>query len=391
MFEHLSTPAVLVDSERLERNIEQAQGRASAAGVRLRPHIKTHRTVEIAQRQLAAGAVGITCAKPSEAAVFVAAGFQDVRLAYPIVGSHRLEQLIDLSQRARVSFCVDSVEAARAASEAFQSAGKTAAVMLKIDCGYGRAGWRWDDGDLPEAATTIAALDAIRVEGVLTHAGQAYTPATAEQDPKDVLAEHALNERDRAQQAARVIGAVLGCEPGSLETSVGSTPTFWSFVADPAAVDPVTEVRPGNYVFHDLTQVDLGAATLDQCALSVLATVVTVRSNQGRLHALIDAGKKTLTSDRRAGQEGYGLVLDEERLRREGTVRARPDWKLHALSEEHGWLDAPLDARIAIGDRLRVLVNHACVVVSTQRVLIEVVRDTVVGSIDVSASGCSTT
>ncbi len=389
MFEEIPTPAVLVDYDRLKRNLSAAQERAKGAGVNLRPHIKTHRTVDIAGRQLGFGACGITCAKPSEAAVFVDAGFEDIRVAYPIAGRHRLERLLELSQRAHVSFCVDSFEAARAASVAFKNSHRSAGVLLKVDCGYGRAGWRWDDIAFAQTAQAIGELEAIEVKGVLTHAGQAYTMAGEGESKQAVLAQYARDERDRAQHAAALVGEALERERGALEVSIGSTPTFWSFEADRAATFPVTELRPGNYVFHDLTQVDLGAAKLDDCALTVLATVVSVRQRDGRTHALIDAGKKTLTSDRRAGQEGYGLVLDSTSLAREGVIQAKNGWQIHALSEEHGWLDAPEDAGLSIGDRLRVLVNHSCVVASTQRALVEISKDVVVGSIEVSAGGCS--
>ena len=397
MFPEVATPAVLLDRPRLERNLSAAQARATGAAVQLRPHVKTHRSVEIAQRQLAAGASGITCAKPSEAQVFVDAGFEDVRVAYPVAGAHHLDRLIDLSRRARISFCVDSIESARLVSVAFCDAGLRAQVLTKIDCGYGRAGWRWDDAELADAARALRDLQGLQVVGVLTHAGQAYQPGDAGVSTAETLMQHAIDERDRTEQAATLVGDVLGSGPDSLEVSVGSTPTFWSF--EPGSEMPgqrpaqrVTELRPGNYVFHDLTQVDLGACDLDHCALSVLATVVSVRrrgGSPGRIHALIDAGKKTFTSDQRVAQQGFGLVLDQQSWEQTGRLAGRSDWRLHTLSEEHGWLDLPADADLRVGDRVRVVMNHACVVASTQAQLVETNGHQVVGMIELSARGCS--
>ena len=395
MFDQLATPVVLVDSFRLSRNIESAQQRAEKASVKLRPHIKTHRSLEIARRQLAAGAVGITCAKPSEAEVFIDGGFDDIRIAYPMAGRHRLERLAALSQKATVSFCVDSLAGASQVSAVFAQAGAVARVLLKVDCGYGRAGWRWDDEALGRRAAQIAELPHVVILGVLTHAGQAYAGAGDGVRAEDVLASHARDERDRTQQAAATVSDALGRAAGELEVSIGSTPTFWHFEPSSDVPFPVSEVRPGNYVFHDLTQVDLGAATIDQNALSVLVTVVSVRERSGdssSLHALIDAGKKTFTSDRRVTQETYGAVLDVPT--REGAeamekLTVKEGYCLHTVSEEHGWLEAPRGSGLVVGQRLRLLVNHSCVVASTQRELYEVAGNQVVGAIEVSAGGCS--
>lgn len=374
-FADVPTPAVLIEDEVVEANLTRAAERARTLGVALRPHIKTHRCVELAQRQAALGAQGITCAKPGEAEVFADAGFQDIRLAYPVIGDDKHARLITLAERAAVSFCVDTLEGARQVAATWLAAGRRARVLIKIDCGYGRAGIRWDDDDLGSFATELGRLEGLDVLGVLTHAGQAYDGAQAGEDPKALLRRHARHEVERTERAGTVVQSALRRE-APFEVSIGSTPTFWfvetaseqrgSLDATGAGdASAVTEVRPGNYVFHDLTQVALGAADLADCALSVLATVVSRRERDGALHLLIDAGKKTLTSDQRVGQSGFGRVYASA-VRDGRAPELVADVEIVALSEEHGWLRAPANAPWQVGDRLRVAPNHSCVVASTQ-------------------------
>lgn len=384
----IPTPAVLIERPVLERNLKRAAERAEALGVALRPHIKTHRSVELARRQVGLGAQGITCAKPGEAEVFAEADFSDIRLAYPVIGDDKHARLIALDSRSHISFCVDSLEGARQAAAAWERAGRCARVLIKIDCGYGRAGIRWDDEGLGGFAAQLGELAGLKVLGVLTHAGQAYGGAKPGEDPKAVLRSHAALERDRAEQAGAVVASALGQEQ-PVEVSIGSTPTFWHLETETSASPaPVTEVRPGNYVFHDLTQVALGTAALEDCALSVLATVVSRRERDGMLHLLIDAGKKTLTSDRRVGQSGYGRIFVSP-VHVDESTKLVADVEIVALSEEHGWLCAPTDTPWQVGDRLRVAVNHSCVVASTQDRLFEVNGDMQCGEVCVDARGRS--
>lgn len=391
-FPDVSTPAVLIEHCILERNLSRAAQRAKELGVGLRPHIKTHRSVELARRQLALGAHGITCAKPGEAEVFVDAGFTDVRLAYPVVGDDKHARLIALDARARVSFCVDTMEGARQAASVWRMSDRPARALIKIDCGYGRAGIRWDDPDLGRFASELARLDGLEVLGVLTHAGQAYAGADDGEDPVTLLRRHAHHERARTERAAAVVRSALP-RPGTFEVSIGSTPTFWHLEAPTKQVGAVgdetrvSEVRPGNYVFHDLTQVALGAAILDDCALSVLATVVSRRERDGALHLLVDAGKKTLTSDHRIGPSGFGRVFAS--ALGDGPLELVPDVEIVALSEEHGWVRAPSDCPWQVGDRLRIAVNHSCVVASTQDRLVLVDGAEVRGEVQVDARGRS--
>jgi D-serine deaminase-like pyridoxal phosphate-dependent protein len=329
----LATPAVLIDLDVLEANIARQAGRAREAGVRLRPHCKTHKSPEIAKLQLEAGASGISLAKTSEAEVFAAHGFDDIFLAYPVVGLGKPERLLALSVKIRLSVGTDSFEGAQALSAVFARAGSRLDVRLKIDCGYGRVGIR------PESAAVlaerIAELPGLNLTGVFTHGGQAY----AAQKAADT-ARAAREEGEAVVDAARSLAAAgLPVEV----VSVGSTPTARLVMRIPG----VTECRPGNYVFHDGSQVALGTCEASDCALTVLATVVSVPAED---RAVVDAGSKTLSTDPlRPKGPGHGLVLGS---------RSR----VEKLTEEHGVIAvAPGDA-FRVGQRVRILPNHACVV-----------------------------
>lgn len=331
--EDLPTPAILVDLDVLERNIARQAGRARDAGVRLRPHAKTHKCPEIARMQLAAGAAGISLAKTSEAEVFADAGFTDIFIAYPVVGAGKAERLLALSQRLRLAVGTDSVEGARDLGRVFHAASRTLDVLLKIDVGYHRVGVLPEDA--LEVARALAALPGISLRGVFTHAGQVYQAETP-----DAVAGIGTHEGTAlASTAAALRQSGISVE----EVSVGSTPS----ARHAMRVAGVTECRPGNYVFHDGSQVALGTCAPEDCAMTVLATVVSVPA---RDRAVVDAGSKTLSSDvLRPRPDGNGLVL--------GT-RSR----LRSLSEEHGVLRIEDGDSFRVGERVRILPNHACVI-----------------------------
>jgi D-serine deaminase-like pyridoxal phosphate-dependent protein len=283
--------------------------------------------------QLAAGARGLSLAKVGEAEVFADEGFEDLFLAYPVVGEDKGRRLVALADRARLAVGVDSVEGARTLAEPFRAASRTLDVMLKVDVGYGRV------GVLPERALAVARevaeLPGLRLRGIFTHAGHGYAAET-----KDGVADVARLEGERlVETASRLREAGLPIE----EVSVGSTPTAASAMRAPG----VTECRPGNYVYHDASQVALGTCTPKDCAMTVAATVVSVPAPD---RAVVDAGSKTLSSDPlrpRAG--GHGLIL--------GTAS-----RLDRLSEEHGVVAVAPGDRFRVGQRVTILPNHACVV-----------------------------
>lgn len=357
--EDLATPAVLVDLDVLARNIEGMSALAKAARVRLRPHAKTHKVPGIGRMQIAAGAAGLALAKTSEAEVFAAAGLDDLFLAYPIVGRGKPERLLAIADRARLAVGVDSVEGARALSGPFAAAGRRLDVMLKVDCGTGRVGVL--PAEAPALAAAIAELPGLAFRGIFGHAGHGYLRET----PEAV----AQVGREEAATLAQAAGDIRKAGVPVAEVSVGSTPTAPHAMSGKG----ITEIRPGNYVFRDASQVSLRACGLEDCAMTVLATVVSV-PNPSR--AVVDAGSKTLSSDTlRPTPGGHGFVLG----------RAS---RVARLSEEHGVIDVAPGERFAVGERVRILPNHACVV-SNLHDRLHAIRDGRVEEVwRVAARGC---
>jgi len=356
--EALSTPAVLVDLDVLERNISRMAERARDASVKLRPHAKTHKCPEIGRLQRAAGAWGLSLAKVGEAEAFVNAGFDDLFLAYPVVGQDKARRLLALTDSARMAVGFDSVEGARSLAATFADTGRTLDVVLKVDVGYGRV------GVLPshavEVARTVAEMRGLHLRGIFTHAGHGYLAET--HDGVEAIAR--LEGERLVETAERLREAGLPVD----EVSVGSTPT----AALAMKVPGVTECRPGNYVFHDASQVALGTCSLEDCALTILATVVSVPAAD---RAVVDAGSKTLSSDPlRPRPGGHGQVLG----------RAS---RLEKLSEEHGVIAVAPDEVFRVGERVRILPNHACVVANLHDSLIGVSGDRVETVLEVAARG----
>ena len=379
----LPTPALLVDRARLHANLDAMQARAEAQGVALRPHVKTHKSPAIARMQAERGARGITCATVDEAEAFAAAGFDDVRLATPVVGPTKLERLADLAAGGtRVSFTVDSAEGASRAARAFAEAGETADLLIEVDTGYGRCGVDWDDaGALAELAAFVRDTMAVRLVGLLSHGGHAYGPGEEGEAPDDLRRRVMDAERDRVLEAAAGLVAAGHLDAATAELSVGSTPGATVFTNAERDGLRITEIRPGTYAFFDVMQVALGAARLQDCALVCVGTVLSrKRFDDGTERVITDAGKKVLTSDRRPGLDTYGTVLYSPR-----TMIAHPHAVVEALSEEHGWIDTPGGSIWDVGDPVFVVPNHACVAVATRRQLHLVDGDEVVETLDVVA------
>lgn len=363
LIDDLETPAILIDRHRLSANIRRMQAKAEQNGVALRPHVKTHRSVAIARLQIEAGAGGLTVAKPAEAEVFIDHGFDDIRIAYPVVGRPRLERVARLLSRARVSFCVDTREGAEAASEFLSAQGLEADVLLEVDTGHHRTGVDPSHPQSVELARRIAELPGLRLVGILTHAGHGYHGPSNGESPSQSLSRVATEERDAMLRFAAALQAagVPGAEPDVFEISIGSTPTMAAFENREMDGFRITEIRPGNYVFNDAIQASLEVARLADCALTVFATVISRhRDDDGTERVFLDAGKKVLTSDCGSRTEGHGILLFNA-----STMTPLPHAQVVSLSEEHGWVRVPGGATLAVGDRVRIVPNHACVVMST--------------------------
>jgi D-serine deaminase-like pyridoxal phosphate-dependent protein len=335
----IDTPALLIDLDGVEKNLDAMQKKADAAGALLRPHIKTHKIPELARTQIQMGAVGVTTAKVSEAEVMADAGVTDIFIANQIVTAAKLQRLLVLSKRVRLSVGLDSPAGAKILSDAFSAAKVEIDYVIEIDSGLNRC------GVLPgrpavELFQTIKDFPGIRFKGIFTHAGHAYGKQNFEQ-VKDV----SRIESETMVETANHFKD-LGIEPEVV--SVGSTPTMrvWEGCAG------VNEIRPGNYIFLDAMQISLGVADPQECALTVIATVI---SRPAPDRAVVDAGSKVFALDKGAhGQEmlkGFGMILNKKAV-------------LDRLSEEHGVMVLDPDEKLEIGDRVRIIPNHACPVIN---------------------------
>jgi len=380
----LSTPCLLIEQSRLRRNLSRMQENADANGVALRPHVKTHKSVALARRQTERGAAGFTVATVAEAEAFIEAGADDVRVAYPVTGRDKHERLAAQHDRARLSCTVDTAAGAEQASAVHAAHDAPLNVLMEVDVGHGRCGVPWTDTDAAtRLARRIVNLPGLRLVGLLTHAGQAYDGPSDDETEVEALRRAARHERDRmlAVTAHLADAGIPGVEPGAFDVSVGSTPTMAAFENAERAGFQVSEIRPGNYVVNDAIQVGLEAATLADCALTALTTVVSVKERpDGPDRAFVDAGKKVFTTDTGHGTDGHGIVLRDPK-----TMTPHPDLRVSHLSEEHGWLEGPGAARLEVGQRLRIVPNHACVTVATQPHLHLVDGTTVVDTWSVDA------
>ena len=341
----LATPAVVIDAARLDRNIDRMQAAADARRLRLRPHAKTHKSPAIARIQIARGAVGICCAKIGEAEVFAADGIADIRLPYPI-NPVNAERVLRLLEQTHLSFIVDDPAVAREWSARMNAAGQSVDVLVKVDVGFHRCGIDPDRPDAAEVVARIAELPGLNFRGLLSHAGHAYG-ATSEDETAAVAAAEA---RLLARLANEIEQQGVKCE----EISVGATPTARFSVQQ----EGLTEIRPGNYVYYDRTQVGLGAAAWSDCALTVLAMVVSTPAPD---RIILDCGSKTLSNDMARGfseTRGHGVVFTDLEA-----TRPDEDLVIERLSEEHANVRVLSGAhRLRTGDLVRVLPNHSCVV-----------------------------
>jgi D-serine deaminase-like pyridoxal phosphate-dependent protein len=353
-------------------NIARVQALASEAGVRLRPHAKTHKSPIVAKWQLDAGAIGIACAKVGEAEVFVQAGITDIRLPYP-VNPANAPRLLALMDRAAISIIVDHPEVVRGWSDAMRIAGRTLDVLVKVDVGFHRCGID-PQADPLGFIRSVASLPGLKLRGLLSHAGHAYHAAS--EDDLRAIAQREAETLAGIRTQAGASGIALD------EISVGATPTL-RFSAGQSGI---TELRPGNYVYFDRTQVALGAASLDDCALTVLATVVS--KHPGRI--VLDCGSKTLTNDQARGisaATGYGAVLAGESDALDYAREIDETLTIERLSEEHATVRVTGTTRLEPGDRVRVVPNHSCVVSNLVDVVRVVDGDQVIDTLPVAARG----
>lgn len=332
--EQLETPVPIVDMDRLALNLDRMAAYATLHGLRLRPHVKTHKSPRIAAEQLRRGAVGLTCATLREAEV-MAEVCDDLLVAYPPVGAARLERLARLPQDLRITVAADDAHALDALNVAGRIGRRQFDVLVEADLGMHRVGVA-----SPERAVAMA--QQIARASALNFAGLLFYPGHI----REAVGEQGTALRQLGAQLATYIDALSAVGLPPRIVSGGSTPAAWRMHEVPG----VNEVRPGTYVYNDRTTAMIGACDWEDCALTVLATVVSV-AVPGQ--AVIDAGTKALGREPlRADGDGYGALLDH------------PEVVVSRMSEEHGILDLSKSAwRPRLGDQVQVVPNHVCIVV----------------------------
>ncbi|MCX2750453.1 D-TA family PLP-dependent enzyme [Arthrobacter sp. MI7-26] len=335
--EDINTPEIMIDREVLGRNIERMAAAVQSKGLKLRPHVKSHKVPEIAALQLAAGAVGLTVATIGEAEVFVGRGATDIFIAYPLwVNPRQGQRLRLLSTRARIAVGTDSVEAAQALAANLGDAANDIEVLVEIDSGHHRSGVS------PARALQVARAAAgagLRVTGIFTFPGHSYAPGMP------------LKAAEQEQQALGEASELLASSGFHVaRVSGGSTPTAFL-----TGTSSITEVRPGVYVFGDAQQLELERCTMEDIALTIAATVVSRHEGDDLTprRVILDAGSKIIGGDRPAWATGFGRVMNHPRAR------------ITALSEHHATVVWPDGSDLpSLGELLRVIPNHVCVAIN---------------------------
>lgn len=333
----VETPAGVIDVERVRANARKVAEYASAHGLRWRPHVKTHKCRAVALIQLGAGASGLTVATPREAEV-MATVCDDLLLAYPPVGEGRLRRILALPRHIRLTVALDSREALDPLAQGARDADLQLGVMVEADVGMARVGLPTPQA-VVELARAVADAPSLHFAGLMYYGGHIKGPIGQQGSQLEALGVRVREFVDALEDAGLPVPCVSG----------GSTPTLWRS----HEVDGLTEIRPGTCIFHDRDQVSLGVSTLDDCAYTVLGTVVST-AVPGQ--AVLDVGSKALSREPLRG-EGTGL----------GLVQDHPEVEVVRLSEEHGVLDLTgSDWRPKVGDQVAVVPNHVCVSVNLQ-------------------------
>jgi D-serine deaminase-like pyridoxal phosphate-dependent protein len=342
------TPALVIDMDRVTSNIARIQKVCDDAGIANRPHIKTHKSPVIAQMQIAAGAKGITCQKLGEAEIMADAGIDDILISYNLLGDEKMARLAALQAKATITVASDNSVVVADLPKAAALSGRDLDVVVECDTGRKRAG-------VETPAEAIALAKEIAASRGLTFAGfMLYPTETGWADAQRFF--------DEALAGVRA----LGMEPRIVST--GGTPNLHNV----GKLKGATEHRFGTYIYNDRMQVAAGVASWDDCALNVYSTVV---SRAGPDRGILDAGSKTLTPDT-GGLDGYGLILEH------------PEAKIARFAEEHGFLDlARSNTRPNVGDVVRIVPNHVCVVVNMFDEVVMVRGDEIIGTLPIAARG----
>lgn len=333
----LETPAVVVDLDVMERNLSRMANYCRDKNLRLRPHTKTHKIPALAQRQIELGARGITVAKIGEAEVMLDAGISDILIAYPIFGGGKAEKLADLATRANITVALDSLEVAEAISSALHGKNANVGILIEIDVGFRRCGIANED-EVLALAQRVSDLPNLDFNGLMFFPGHFQVSENERTAMRSGVNDFLGRLQDKFQRSGLQLTTISG----------GSTPT----ALESHLFLGVNETRPGMYIFNDRTMVGIGVAQEEDCALSVVTTVVSTSVSGG---AIIDAGSKTLSSDRYPTGDGKGY----------GLIKGDQETVLEKLSEEHGHLNISRSSRkYFVGQQLTVIPNHVCATVN---------------------------
>lgn len=362
----LTTPAIILDLDTFDRNLTSAQALADKHQKKLWPMIKTHKSTEIAHRQRRIGADGFVCGTLDECETLSRAGFGNIMYAYPVAAGPSVRRITELSRKGDFYFRLDCQDQVKELNEAAGAAGIKLNYTVIIDCGLHRFGLTPELA--PAFVRDLQALPHLVFQGISTHPGQTYGGAGA------ATVEAAADDEQRVMGEAqkRLTEAGFPCR---MVTS-GSTPTYTRTVGAPH----LTHLHPGNYVFKDLIQVSLEAATTDDCALSVLATVI---SRPAADRVIIDAGGKCLGIDQ--GAHGAGTI------RGYGYIKGFPELEVYGLSEEVGKIHVPPTSPLQVGDRVEIIPNHSCSTANLTSYYIGCRGEEVVETITVDIRSNSTT
>ena len=344
----VDTPRVFVDYEILLGNIHLMHNFANKNNVKIRPHVKSHKSLDISRLQLKEGAMGFTAAKADEAAVFLNLPVSSITIAYPLIEKNKIQRVLSTSREYELefNFIVDSSEGYELISSMCESMGISAGIFIKIDAGLMRCGLQPDNPDIVQIARKATVNNYIEFKGLLSHAGHAYKAKDVKEVENIALAELDLLSNVKNKLAESGIEVK--------EVSVGCTPTLLTGVN----LAGVTEIRPGNYIFMDRLSWKLGLITPEQISLTVMATVISKNKN----YFIIDAGSKVLSSDTGAhGSKiltGFGTAYPADEY-----LKDKKKMEIVALSEEHGFIKRP-GYDLPVGSRIRIIPNHACTVVN---------------------------
>ena len=355
----LETPALVIDLDILERNLARLAGYGREHHLRLRPHTTTHKIPALARKQLDLGAAGLTVAKVGDAEVMLDANPPDLLVAFPVIGPSKLHRLMEVARHTQVTVALDGLCAARQLSDAAQTAQVEIGVLAEADVGLGRVGVA-PGADLVDLARGIERLPGLRFEGIAFYPGHIKVLDEDALKALDRLSETVESMLDHLRRAGLTASIVSG----------GSTPTLFHS----HRIRGLNEVRPGTYIFNDRNTVQCGAATMEDCAASIVATVVST-AHSGQI--IIDGGSKTFSSDRPAtGEVSFGHVLDA------------PQAVFGKMNEEHGFIDVHrADRAFSVGDRVRILPNHICVAMNLHEQVYGVRSDRVECTWRVAARG----